>query len=49
VRLPSGYGISRSRSILSRVVDRIVEVDGSVRATDGGYSAWLERQPTAAG
>jgi hypothetical protein len=47
VRLPSGYGISRS--ILGRVVDRIVEVDGSVHATDGGYSAWLERQPAAGG
>ena len=41
--------ISHDRYFLDRVADRIVEVDGSVRATDGGYSAWLERQPTAAG
>jgi len=34
---------------LDRVADRIVEVDGSVRATDGGYSAWLERRSGATG
>ena len=41
--------ISHDRYFLDRVADRIVEVDGSVRATDGGYSAWLERKTAAAG
>ena len=41
--------ISHDRYFLDRVADRIVEVDGSVRATDGGYSAWLERKSTATG
>ena len=35
--------ISHDRYFLDRVADRIVEVDGGVRASDGGYSAWLER------
>ena len=39
--------ISHDRYFLDRVADRIVEVDGSVRATDGGYSAWLERKSAA--
>ena len=41
--------ISHDRYFLDRVADRIVEVDGSVRATDGGYSAWLERKTAATG
>ena len=41
--------ISHDRYFLDRVADRIVEVDGGVRASDGGYSAWLERRATAAG
>ena len=36
--------ISHDRYFLDRVADRIVEVDGGVQATDGGYSAWLERR-----
>ena len=36
------------RAFLDRVADRIVEVDGSVRASDGGYSASLERKAAAA-
>ena len=32
------------RYFLDRVADRIVEVDGSVLTTEGGYSAWLERK-----
>ena len=40
--------ISHDRYFLDRVADRIVEVDGSVSATDGGYSAWLERKSAAA-
>ena len=40
--------ISHDRYFLDRVADRIVEVDGSVRASDGGYSAWLERKAAAA-
>ena len=42
--------ISHDRYFLDRIADRIVEVrDGDVRATDGGYSAWLERhQPVDA-
>ena len=36
--------ISHDRYFLDRVADRIVEVDGAVRASDGGYSAWLERR-----
>ena len=39
--------ISHDRYFLDRVADRIVEVDGSVRATDGGYSAWLEHKSAA--
>ena len=39
---PEGCG-SADRDFLDRVDDRIVEVDGSVRATDSGYSARLER------
>jgi ATP-binding cassette subfamily F protein 3 len=36
--------ISHDRYFLDRIADRIVEVrDGDVRATEGGYSAWLER------
>ena len=41
--------ISHDRYFLDRVVDRIVEVDGGVRASDGGYSAWLERRAAATG
>ena len=41
--------ISHDRYFLDRVVDRIVEVDGGVRASDGGYSAWLERRAAADG
>ena len=41
--------VSHDRYFLDRVADRIVEVDGGVRASDGGYSAWLERRATAAG
>ncbi len=41
--------ISHDRYFLDRVADRIVEVDGSVRASDGGYSAWLERTAAEAG
>ncbi len=41
--------ISHDRYFLDRVADRIVEVDGSVRATDGGYSAWLERKAAESG
>ena len=40
--------ISHDRYFLDRVADRIVEVDGGVRATDGGYTAWLERKAEAA-
>jgi len=37
--------ISHDRYFLDRIADRIVEVrDGDVRATEGGYSAWLERR-----
>jgi ATP-binding cassette subfamily F protein 3 len=36
--------ISHDRYFLDRVADRIIEVDGRVRASDGGYSAWLERK-----
>ena len=39
--------ISHDRYFLDRVADRIVEVDGVVRATDGGYTAWLERKAEA--
>ena len=39
--------ISHDRYFLDRVADRIVEVDGGVRASDGGYSAWLERRAAA--
>jgi ATP-binding cassette subfamily F protein 3 len=41
--------ISHDRYFLDRVADRIVEVDGGVRASDGGYSAWLERRAAATG
>jgi len=41
--------ISHDRYFLDRVADRIVEVNGGVRVSDGGYSAWLERRATAAG
>jgi ATP-binding cassette subfamily F protein 3 len=37
--------ISHDRYFLDRIADRIVEVrDGDVRASEGGYSAWLERR-----
>jgi ATP-binding cassette subfamily F protein 3 len=36
--------ISHDRYFLDRVADRIVEVDGGIRTTEGGYSAWLERR-----
>ena len=36
--------ISHDRYFLDRVADRIVEVDGRVTVSDGGYSAWLERR-----
>jgi ATP-binding cassette, subfamily F, member 3 len=36
--------ISHDRYFLDRVADRIVEVDGGVTVTDGGYSAWTERK-----
>lgn len=39
--------ISHDPYFLDRVADRIIEVDVSVRATDGGYSAWLERKSAA--
>jgi ATP-binding cassette subfamily F protein 3 len=35
--------ISHDRYFLDRVADRIIEVDGRVRVSEGGYSAWLER------
>ncbi len=39
------FVISHDRYFLDRIADRIVEVrDGDVRATEGGYSAWLERR-----
>ena len=41
--------ISHDRYFLDRVADRIIEVDGSVRATEGRYSAWLERKSAATG
>ena len=34
--------ISHDRYFLDRVADRIVEVDGGVTVTEGGYSAWIE-------
>jgi ATPase subunit of ABC transporter with duplicated ATPase domains len=40
---------THDRYFLDRVVDRIIEVDGGVRASDGGYSAWLERRAAATG
>jgi ATP-binding cassette subfamily F protein 3 len=37
--------VSHDRYFLDRMSDRTVEVrDGSVRAYEGGYSAWLERR-----
>ena len=36
--------ISHDRYFLDRVPDRIIEVDGSVRASEGGCSTSLERQ-----
>ena len=36
--------ISHDRYFLDRVADRIVEVDGGVTVTEGGYSAWIERK-----
>ena len=36
--------ISHDRYFLDRVADRIVEVDGTVHASDGGYSSWLDRR-----
>ena len=37
--------ISHDRYFLDRIADRIVEVrDGDVLASEGGYSAWLERR-----
>ncbi len=37
--------ISHDRYFLDRIADRIVEVrDGDARASDGGYSSWLEKQ-----
>jgi len=41
--------ISHDRYFLDRVADRIVEVDGGIYASDGGYSAWLERRAAATG
>ncbi len=41
--------ISHDRYFLDRVADRIVEVDGGIQASDGGYSAWLERRAAATG
>ena len=36
--------ISHDRYFLDRIADRIVEVrDGDARASEGGYSAWLEK------
>ena len=37
--------ISHDRYFLDRIADRIVEVrDGDARASEGGYSAWLEKR-----
>ena len=37
--------ISHDRYFLDRIADRIVEVrNGDVVASEGGYSAWLDRR-----
>ena len=54
---PDGGEVSRRRGArvghLDRIADRIadctVEIDGGVRATDGGYSAWLAHKTAATG